>query len=107
MIVENRPGANTLIAAEFVANSEPDGNTLLLNAPYLLINPQVRKVSYDPLTSFEPICDLVSSPGIIAVNGEAARGHDHGGHPWRWRRGSPRRAPEQEQGKKGEPARRR
>jgi tripartite-type tricarboxylate transporter receptor subunit TctC len=40
----------------------------LINAPYLLIGPQVKKVSYDPLTSFEPICYLVSSPGVIVVN---------------------------------------
>jgi tripartite-type tricarboxylate transporter receptor subunit TctC len=69
VIVEDRPGAGSLIGAEIVSRAQPDGNTLLLNAPYLLINPRVRKVSYDPLTSFEPICDLVSSPAIIAVNG--------------------------------------
>src|SRR5262249_12894076 len=46
----------------------PDGGTLLMNAPYMLISPQLRAVSYDPLTSFEPICELVSSPGLIVVN---------------------------------------
>jgi tripartite-type tricarboxylate transporter receptor subunit TctC len=68
VIVENRPGAGSIIGTTDVARAAPDGKTLLINAPYLLIAPQVRKVDYDPLTSFEPICYLVSSPGIIVVN---------------------------------------
>ncbi len=69
VIIENRSGAGTIIGTDAVAHAAPDGNTLLMNAPYLLIGPQVRKVNYDPLTGFEPICYLVSSPGIIVVNG--------------------------------------
>jgi tripartite-type tricarboxylate transporter receptor subunit TctC len=68
VVIENRPGAGTIIGTESVARSSPDGNTLLLTAPYLLIGSQLRKVNYDPLTSFEPICHLVSSPGVFAVN---------------------------------------
>jgi tripartite-type tricarboxylate transporter receptor subunit TctC len=68
VVTENRPGAGTIIGTELVARASPDGNTLLLNAPYLLISPQLRKVNYDPLTSFEPICHLVSSPGVFVVN---------------------------------------
>ena len=71
IVIENRPGAGSIIGTEAVARAEPDGNTLLINAPYLLIGPQVRKVNYDPLTSFEPVCYLVSSPGIIVVNGQS------------------------------------
>jgi tripartite-type tricarboxylate transporter receptor subunit TctC len=69
LMIENRPGAGSVIGTEAVARATPDGGTLLINAPYLLIGPQVKKVSYDPLTSFEPICYLVSSPGLIVVNG--------------------------------------
>ena len=68
LVIENRPGAGTVIGTETVARATPDGSTLLLNAPYMLISPQLRKASYDPLTSFDPICNLVSSPGLIAVN---------------------------------------
>src|SRR5262249_59229295 len=68
VVIENRPGAGSVIGTEAVARAVPDGNTLLINAPYLLIAPQVKKVGYDPLTSFDPICYLVSSPGIIVVN---------------------------------------
>jgi len=68
VVTENRPGAGSVIGTEAVARAAPDGNTLLINAPYLLIAPQIKKVGYDPLTSFEPVCYLVSSPGVIVVN---------------------------------------
>src|SRR5690349_10650729 len=69
VMVENRAGAATAIGTEAVARAAPDGNTLLLTAPYFLISPQLRRTQYDPLTSFAPICHLVSSPGLLAVNG--------------------------------------
>jgi len=68
MVIENRPGAGTVIGTEAVARAAPDGNTLLVTAPFLLIAPHLRKVNFNPLTDFEPICHLVSSPGIIVVN---------------------------------------
>jgi tripartite-type tricarboxylate transporter receptor subunit TctC len=68
MVIESRPGAGTTIGTEAVTRAAPDGSTLLINAPFLLISPHLRKVSYDPLSSLEPICYLVSSPGVIVVN---------------------------------------
>ena len=68
VVVENRPGAGSVIGTEAVAHAAPDGKTLLINAPYLLIAPQIQKVAYDPLNGLEPIAYLVSSPGIIVVN---------------------------------------
>ena len=68
IVVENRPGAGTSIGSEAVARAAPDGNTLLLTSPPLIINPHLRKLNYDPLTSFEPICNLTSSPMVIVVN---------------------------------------
>jgi tripartite-type tricarboxylate transporter receptor subunit TctC len=68
MVIESRPGAGTTIGTEAVARAAPDGNTLLINAPFLLISPHLRKLNYDPLTNLEPICYLVSSPGVIVVN---------------------------------------
>jgi tripartite-type tricarboxylate transporter receptor subunit TctC len=67
-VVENRPGAGTAIGTEAVARAAPDGNTLLITNPGLVINPHLRKQNYDPLTSFEPICNLVSLPTFIVVN---------------------------------------
>ena len=68
MIVENRPGAGTAIGAEAVARSAPDGNTLLMATSSFVITPHFRKLGYDPVTSFAPICHLASSPLIVVVN---------------------------------------
>ena len=68
MVIENRPGAGTVIATEAVARAAPDGSTLLIADSNFLFMSQVRKLSYDPRTSFEPICRLVSSPQILFVN---------------------------------------
>jgi tripartite-type tricarboxylate transporter receptor subunit TctC len=62
MVIENRPGAGSIIGTEAVSHAAPDGNTLLINTPTLVINPHLRKVNYDPVTSFEPICYLVNAP---------------------------------------------
>lgn len=68
VVVENRPGAAEVIGTEAVARAAPDGSTLLIAAVPFVIGPQLRKVNYHPLTSFEPICHLVSSPTLIVVN---------------------------------------
>jgi tripartite-type tricarboxylate transporter receptor subunit TctC len=68
MVVENRPGATSVIGTEAASRAVPDGNTLLIVANSFVINPNFKKLSYDPLTSFEPICCLVRSPQVIAVN---------------------------------------
>ena len=71
IVVENRPGGGASIAYEAVARAAPDGNTLVINGNSLVINPHLRKVNYDPLTSFEPVCYLLSSPNLIVVNGSS------------------------------------
>jgi tripartite-type tricarboxylate transporter receptor subunit TctC len=68
MLIENRPGASTIIGTEAVSRAAPDGKTLLVAPPDFVINPHLRKVNYDPATSFEPICHLASSPLVITVN---------------------------------------
>jgi len=68
MVIENRPGASNTIGSEAVARAAPDGNTLLITTPEFVITPHLRKLNYDPLTSFEPICYLVRSPQAIVVN---------------------------------------
>jgi tripartite-type tricarboxylate transporter receptor subunit TctC len=69
IVIENRPGAGTLIGTEAVARAAPDGATILNTQTPFIINALLRKVSYDPLTSFEPICHLVSERTVIVVNG--------------------------------------
>jgi tripartite-type tricarboxylate transporter receptor subunit TctC len=68
VLIEDRPGAGGVIAAEAVSHAAPDGNTVLMAAADLLIRPHLRKLNYDILTSFEPICYLVSVPTVIVVN---------------------------------------
>jgi tripartite-type tricarboxylate transporter receptor subunit TctC len=69
ILIENRSGAGATIGAEAVSHAAPDGNTLLMAATDLLVSPHVRKVNYDLLAGFEPICALVNVPFVIAVNG--------------------------------------
>ncbi len=68
LVIENRPGAGGEIGTELVARAAPDGNTLLIVSTPFAIDPLLRKVNYDPLTSFEPICYLVNAPTVIVVN---------------------------------------
>jgi tripartite-type tricarboxylate transporter receptor subunit TctC len=71
IIVENRPGAGTVVGTEVAARAASDGNTLLITTPAFVINPHLRKQNYDPLTSFEPICDLTQSSQLIVVNSKS------------------------------------
>ena len=67
-IVENRPGAGSNIASEFVAMAPNDGYTLLVAASPLTMNRFVYKdQKFDPERSFEPISKLSSAPGVLAV----------------------------------------
>ena len=67
-IIENKPGAGSIVANEAGARAAPDGNTLLIVANGMIISSNLHKVNFDPVTSFEPICYLVSSPQIMAVH---------------------------------------
>jgi tripartite-type tricarboxylate transporter receptor subunit TctC len=69
IVVENRPGAGSMIGTELAARAAPDGGTVLVVGNAFIINKILRPtLSYDPFTSFEPICMLVDSPGVLVVN---------------------------------------
>jgi len=71
VIVENKPGAGTLIASQHVANAKPDGYTLLLAASSLGTIPSINKdARYDPVESFVPITQVASVVHVISVNPE-------------------------------------
>jgi tripartite-type tricarboxylate transporter receptor subunit TctC len=73
VLVENRPGAGTVIGTEAAARAEPDGTTVLLVANSYVINPSLRKVNYT-LASFEPLCNLAATPMVLVVQSSS---------PWR------------------------
>ena len=70
VVVVNRPGASTMIGAEQVAKSPPDGYTLLLTAELtLVIVPHLyEKIPYDPLRDFAPVVALVSATQALVAN---------------------------------------
>jgi tripartite-type tricarboxylate transporter receptor subunit TctC len=67
IVIEDRPGAGAVIGTEAASHAASDGNTLLIVSTSFVVVPHFRKLKYDPLTSFEPICSLVSSPVLIVV----------------------------------------
>ncbi len=68
-IVENRPGAGTVIGTQIVARANPDGYTLLYGSPTLTLNPAVRKtLPYDTLMDFQPISLVATQPFVVIVH---------------------------------------
>ncbi len=69
VIVENRPGGNTAIAAEQVLRAPADGHTVMLMASSFTINPLVRsKMPYDTVKDFTGVTRLASNPLVISVH---------------------------------------
>lgn len=70
IVVENKPGAGTIIGAQTVAKGPPDGNTMLIaTSTTLAINPAIYKaLPYDPLADFKLAAIVASVPFILVVN---------------------------------------
>lgn len=69
VVVENRPGAASIIGTEAVAKAAPDGYTLLMGISALAINPAMYKnVPYDALKDFEPIAQTVALSNVLTIH---------------------------------------
>jgi tripartite-type tricarboxylate transporter receptor subunit TctC len=69
VVVDNRPGAASLVGTEIAARAAPDGYTLCLCDVGFTINPAYyRKTAYDPIKDFDPIMVVAETPYIIVVN---------------------------------------
>jgi tripartite-type tricarboxylate transporter receptor subunit TctC len=71
-VVENRPGAGTMIGTEAAAKSSPDGYTILLSsiATHALSPNLYARVPYDPVKDFAPITLLGVAPTVLVVNAD-------------------------------------
>ena len=67
IVVDNRSGANGMIAAEIVARAPPDGYTLLFSPPALIINQIISKPPYDVLRDLVPIVNTALGEGSLVV----------------------------------------
>src|SRR5664279_4952459 len=69
IVIENKPGAGTIIGTQAVATSEPDGYTLLMGTFANAVNPSLNaKLPYDPHKDFAPVALIARSFNIVVVN---------------------------------------
>lgn len=68
VVVENRPGAATAIAATHVAQSDADGYTLLIaGSPTHIVTPALQDVSYEGISDFAPVAQVAVVPNVLVV----------------------------------------
>jgi len=69
IVVDNRPGAGSVIGTDLAAKAAPDGYTLLTVAASFTINPALhKKLPFDPVRDFSPISLVVTLPHIVIVH---------------------------------------
>src|SRR6202166_5208598 len=69
IVIENKPGAGTIIGTQAVATSDPDGYTLLMGTFANAVNPSLNsKLPYDPHKDFAPVALVARSFNIVVVN---------------------------------------
>src|SRR5207244_3223274 len=69
IVVENRPGASSIIGTELVARAAPDGYTLLAVDTSFTVNPTLQpKLPYDSLKDLAPVIHLAAAPVILVIH---------------------------------------
>ncbi len=67
VVADNRAGGNSIIGSELVANSPPDGYTMLIISTSFTTNPVIHKLPFDPLKSFDWVAMLGVGPNALVV----------------------------------------
>ena len=68
-VVDNRPGAGSIIGTDLVAKANPDGYTILVVASSITLNPTLhKKLPFDPIRDLAPVTVLSAFPNMLAVN---------------------------------------
>lgn len=71
IIVEDRPGASSIVGTEFVSRATPDGTTMLLAENPFILSAILYPGHYDPVSSFEPVCYVAATPAVFAVSSKS------------------------------------
>ncbi len=69
VVIDNRPGAGTIIGTELAARSQPDGHTLLMVSSSTAVNPTLKKkLPYDTMKDLVQVINLASSPNVLVIH---------------------------------------
>ena len=71
-VVENRPGAGTMVGSNFVAKANPDGYTILMgtSTPLAILATLHKNLPYDPAKDFMPLALIATVPFVLVVNND-------------------------------------
>jgi tripartite-type tricarboxylate transporter receptor subunit TctC len=75
VLVDNRPGAGTVLATELTARAAADGYTILFVTTTFAINASLRKVPYDIIKDFAPVIHLTMQPNMVAAHPSLPANH--------------------------------
>jgi len=71
VVVEDRPGASSIVGSEYAARAVADGTTILLVENPFILSPILFPGHYDPISSFEPLCYVAATPAVLAVSSQS------------------------------------
>jgi len=71
IVIEDRPGASSIIGSEFVARAAPDGTVILLVENPFVLSSILYPGHYDVVSNFEPLCHVAATPAVLAVKSQS------------------------------------